>query len=269
MEVSPLDRFDRALSRSRTSMRHPRRTAALEVLRDRPVRPRSRCGLADRQGPARPLDPVLRPDRRDRQPGHLLRPAAPPGRRGDRGSRARGAPRRPARRVARLRDGGRSPSWWRSPCRSPSCSTAGSCWCTQAAVQSIVVSTLIVSPGGALTRWTDALVGGAVALVAATVVPAAALRRPREQAARVLRKEAEMLRDRRRRDDRRRARTARSTCSPTPAPPTTSSPSCAAPPPRVWPWWRRRRSGCDTSRASGGWPSWSNRSTGRCGAPAS
>ncbi|PUA82408.1 FUSC family protein [Nocardioides currus] len=65
---------------------------------------------------------------------------------------------------------------------------------TQAAVQSIIVSTLIASPGGALTRWTDALVGGAVALVAATVVPAAALRRPREQAARVLRKEAEMLR---------------------------------------------------------------------------
>ena len=65
---------------------------------------------------------------------------------------------------------------------------------TQAAVQSIVVTTLIVSPGGALTRWTDALIGGAVALVAATVVPAAALRRPREQAARVLRKEAELLR---------------------------------------------------------------------------
>lgn len=65
---------------------------------------------------------------------------------------------------------------------------------TQAAVQSIVVSTLIVNPGDALTRWTDALIGGAVALVAATVVPAAALRRPREQAARVLRKEAELLR---------------------------------------------------------------------------
>jgi uncharacterized membrane protein YgaE (UPF0421/DUF939 family) len=64
----------------------------------------------------------------------------------------------------------------------------------QAAVQSIVVTTLVVSPGGALIRWTDALVGGAVALVAATVVPAAPLRRPREQAARVLRKEAEMLR---------------------------------------------------------------------------
>lgn len=65
---------------------------------------------------------------------------------------------------------------------------------TQAAVQSIVVTTLVVSPGGALIRWTDALIGGAVALVAATVVPAAPLRRPREQAARVLRKEAELLR---------------------------------------------------------------------------
>ena len=39
------------------------------------------------------------------------------------------------------------------------------------------------APGAAFTRWTDALIGGAVALVAATVVPAAPLRRPREQAA--------------------------------------------------------------------------------------
>lgn len=65
---------------------------------------------------------------------------------------------------------------------------------TQAAVQSIVVSTLIPDPGAALTRWTDALVGGAVALVAATVVPTAPLRRPREQAAVVVRKIAELLR---------------------------------------------------------------------------
>ena len=64
----------------------------------------------------------------------------------------------------------------------------------QAAVQSIVVSTLIPDPGQALTRWTDAVIGGAVALVAATVVPAAPLRRPREQAARVVRKVAELLR---------------------------------------------------------------------------
>ena len=65
---------------------------------------------------------------------------------------------------------------------------------TQAAVQSIVITTLIADPGAAFTRWTDALVGGCVALVAATVVPAAPLRRPREQASEVLRKVSELLR---------------------------------------------------------------------------
>jgi len=64
----------------------------------------------------------------------------------------------------------------------------------QAAIQSIVVSTLMPDPGAALTRWTDALVGGSVALVAATIVPAAPLRKPREQAAVVVRKIAELLR---------------------------------------------------------------------------
>ena len=71
---------------------------------------------------------------------------------------------------------------------------AGQIFVTQAAVQSIVVSTLIPDPDAALVRWTDALIGGAVALVAATVVPAAPLRRPREQAALVMRKIAELLR---------------------------------------------------------------------------
>ena len=70
----------------------------------------------------------------------------------------------------------------------------GQLFVTQAAVQSIVVSTLVPDPGAALTRWTDALIGGAVALVAATVVPAAPLRRPREQAAVVMRKIAALLR---------------------------------------------------------------------------
>jgi uncharacterized membrane protein YgaE (UPF0421/DUF939 family) len=70
----------------------------------------------------------------------------------------------------------------------------GQLFVTQAAVQSIVVSTLIPDPGAALTRWTDALVGGAVALVAATAVPAAPLRRPREQAAVVMRKISGLLR---------------------------------------------------------------------------
>jgi uncharacterized membrane protein YgaE (UPF0421/DUF939 family) len=64
----------------------------------------------------------------------------------------------------------------------------------QAAVQSIFVTTIVVAPGEALVRWTDALVGGAVALVAATVVPAAPLRRPREQAALVVDKIARLLR---------------------------------------------------------------------------
>lgn len=65
---------------------------------------------------------------------------------------------------------------------------------TQAAVQSIVVATLLPEPGDAFVRWTDAVVGGTVALVAATVVPAAPLRRPREQAAQVVRKIAALLR---------------------------------------------------------------------------
>jgi uncharacterized membrane protein YgaE (UPF0421/DUF939 family) len=71
---------------------------------------------------------------------------------------------------------------------------AGILFVTQAAVQSIVVATLLPDPDAALTRWTDALIGGGVALVAATVVPGAPLRRPREQAAAVARKTAELLR---------------------------------------------------------------------------
>lgn len=70
----------------------------------------------------------------------------------------------------------------------------GQLFVTQAAVQGIVVTTLLPDPDAAFVRWTDALVGGAVALVAATVVPAAPLRRPREQAAVVVRKIAALLR---------------------------------------------------------------------------
>ena len=69
----------------------------------------------------------------------------------------------------------------------------GPIFVTQAAVQSIVVSTLLPSPGAAFTRWTDALIGGGVALVAATVVPRAPLRRPREQAAVVVAKMSTLL----------------------------------------------------------------------------
>jgi uncharacterized membrane protein YgaE (UPF0421/DUF939 family) len=69
----------------------------------------------------------------------------------------------------------------------------GQIFLIQAAVQSIVITALVPAPGAAFTRWTDALIGGAVALVAATVVPAAPLRRPREEAAKVLRKVRDLL----------------------------------------------------------------------------
>lgn len=65
---------------------------------------------------------------------------------------------------------------------------------TQSAVQGIFVATLVPTPGTAFIRWSDALIGGAVALVAATLVPSAPLRRPREQAAIVARKIAGLLR---------------------------------------------------------------------------
>src|SRR4051812_31441466 len=71
---------------------------------------------------------------------------------------------------------------------------AGALFVTQAAVQGIVVVTLVATPGYALTRWLDALMGGLVALVAAAVVPRAPLRRPREQAALVVRRIAQLLR---------------------------------------------------------------------------
>lgn len=71
---------------------------------------------------------------------------------------------------------------------------AGVIFQTQAAVQSIFVTAMLPGNNGIWTRWTEALVGGMVALVAATVVPAAPLRRPREQAARVVTRIAELLR---------------------------------------------------------------------------
>jgi uncharacterized membrane protein YgaE (UPF0421/DUF939 family) len=69
----------------------------------------------------------------------------------------------------------------------------GQVFLIQAAVQSIVITALKPAPGQAFTRWTDALIGGGVAVVAATVVPAAPLRRPREQAAKVVRKIRDLL----------------------------------------------------------------------------
>src|SRR3712207_3291614 len=46
--------------------------------------------------------------------------------------------------------------------------TAGQMFVTQAAVQSIIISALVPEPADALVRWSDAVVGGCVALVAAT-----------------------------------------------------------------------------------------------------
>jgi uncharacterized membrane protein YgaE (UPF0421/DUF939 family) len=70
---------------------------------------------------------------------------------------------------------------------------AGVLLVNQAAVQAIVVTT-VLPPGSNVSRIVDALVGGGVALVAATVVPGAPLRHPREQAARVIREMARILR---------------------------------------------------------------------------
>lgn len=61
---------------------------------------------------------------------------------------------------------------------------AGALLVTQSAVQSITVTVLTAGPSP-VTRWVDAVVGGAVALVAAVVVPRAPLRKPRHQAAKV------------------------------------------------------------------------------------
>lgn len=71
---------------------------------------------------------------------------------------------------------------------------AGVIFQNQAAVQSIFVTAVLPGNNGIWTRWTEALVGGAVALVAATVVPAAPLMRPRQQAALVVRRIAQLLR---------------------------------------------------------------------------
>lgn len=60
---------------------------------------------------------------------------------------------------------------------------AGTMLVSQAGVQSIIVTTLVAQPTVALSRWLDAVVGGSVALLAATITPATPLRRPRAQAA--------------------------------------------------------------------------------------
>ncbi len=72
---------------------------------------------------------------------------------------------------------------------------AGGLLVTQAVVQSIFVVAFVATPGAGLTRWFDAVIGGSVALLAAAVVPAAPLRRPRTQAALVVGTIADLVRD--------------------------------------------------------------------------
>ncbi|YAL81967.1 FUSC family protein [Dermacoccaceae bacterium W4C1] len=72
---------------------------------------------------------------------------------------------------------------------------AGGLIMIQAGVQSMIVTTLVAGPGYAFSRWLDAVVGGCVALLAATITPTSPVRRPRREAATVLREVAEVLRE--------------------------------------------------------------------------
>lgn len=72
---------------------------------------------------------------------------------------------------------------------------AGGLIMIQAGVQSMIVTTLVANSGYAFSRWLDAVVGGAVALLAATITPTSPVRRPRAKAAAVLTELAGVLRD--------------------------------------------------------------------------
>jgi uncharacterized membrane protein YgaE (UPF0421/DUF939 family) len=70
---------------------------------------------------------------------------------------------------------------------------AGTMLVTQAGVQAIIVTTLVAGQDYALSRWQDAVVGGSVALLAATITPASPVRKPRAQAAVVVAELSEIL----------------------------------------------------------------------------
>ncbi|HEY3534662.1 MAG TPA: FUSC family protein [Pedococcus sp.] len=65
----------------------------------------------------------------------------------------------------------------------------------QAGVQSVIVTTLLPQSGQVFTRWLDAVVGGSVALLLTLFAPASSFRRPRQQAAAVLREVSAVLGD--------------------------------------------------------------------------
>lgn len=70
---------------------------------------------------------------------------------------------------------------------------AGVLLTTQAGVQSAFIAILVPMPGAAFSRWSDAVVGGVVALVAATITPASPLRKPRRHAAAIVEEIAQVL----------------------------------------------------------------------------
>lgn len=71
---------------------------------------------------------------------------------------------------------------------------AGQLMSVQAAVQSIIVTTLLPDPGQGFGRWLDAVVGCLLALLIATIAPSAPLRRPGHLAAQLLQGMGDTLR---------------------------------------------------------------------------
>ena len=71
---------------------------------------------------------------------------------------------------------------------------AGQLMTIQAAVQSVIVTTLLPDPGQGFGRWLDAVVGCALALAVATIAPSAPLRKPGILAAQLLQEMAATLR---------------------------------------------------------------------------
>jgi uncharacterized membrane protein YgaE (UPF0421/DUF939 family) len=70
---------------------------------------------------------------------------------------------------------------------------AGGLLVTQAGIQAVMVTTLLPDPAAGLGRWVDAVVGGAVALAIAAVVPSSPLLRPRRLAAAAVAEVADVL----------------------------------------------------------------------------
>jgi uncharacterized membrane protein YgaE (UPF0421/DUF939 family) len=65
----------------------------------------------------------------------------------------------------------------------------------QAGVQAVFIVAFVATTGEGISRWVDALVGGAVAIVIGTLAPTSPLTRPRAQAARTVRQVAAVLRE--------------------------------------------------------------------------